>query len=337
MQNTVIGIFRNPSDARHACDQLRSAGFAEHNVDIVTGHTGPYSYTDRTSQNAGASDSDSPYGVTDESRYNDNIYRDSESAARKDNLNEDRIYREEVRNEHHDSGFGESIGRFFRNLFDNKEEAEKYTAAGQRNAIVSVYTSSAEESQRAAEVMDRCGAIDLDEQSEDRQSHENRVQDNLTESDAARDLRAADVDRRDDLGPEGPADGTIPVIEEDVNIGKREVERGGVRVRARIVERPVEENLRLREEHLRVERHPVNRPATERDFAAFKEGEIEITESAEVPVVDKETRVVEEVRLNKDVTERDETVRDTVKGTDVDIEKISQDELRSRKRRDKNK
>ena len=118
------------------------------------------------------------------------------------------------------------------------------------------------------------------------------------------------------------SDTSIPVIEENVEIGKREVETGGARISSRIVEEEVEENITLREEHINVERTPVNRPATNADINAFREGEIELTEHAEVPVVNKEARVVEEITLDKEVTERDEVIRDTVRKTEVDVENL---------------
>jgi len=113
----------------------------------------------------------------------------------------------------------------------------------------------------------------------------------------------------------------IPVVEEEVSIGKREVERGGVRVRTEVQERPVQEQVNLREEHVRVERRPVDRPASEADIArAQQAGTIEVREKAEQPVVQKQARVVEEVRVGKEATERTETVRDTVRKTDVQVE-----------------
>uniref|UniRef100_UPI0037432ACC YsnF/AvaK domain-containing protein n=1 Tax=Adhaeribacter swui TaxID=2086471 RepID=UPI0037432ACC len=117
----------------------------------------------------------------------------------------------------------------------------------------------------------------------------------------------------------------MPIIEEELQVGKRVVETGGARIRSRIIERPVEESVRLRVEHVRVERNPVNRPATEADLANFREGEIELREQAEVPVVGKEARVVEEVRLGKDVEERQETIHETVRRTDVEVENLSGD------------
>lgn len=58
----------------------------------------------------------------------------------------------------------------------------------------------------------------------------------------------------------------------------------------------------------------------------FEEGTIELTEKAEVPVVTKEPRVVEEISLNKEVTHRDETVKDAVRKTEVDVERFDNDD-----------
>jgi stress response protein YsnF len=81
----------------------------------------------------------------------------------------------------------------------------------------------------------------------------------------------------------------------------------------------VEETVNLREENVNIERTPVDRPASEGDL---REDTIEMRERTEVPVVNKEARVVEEISLNKEVTERDETIRDTVRDTEVDIDKL---------------
>jgi stress response protein YsnF len=148
----------------------------------------------------------------------------------------------------------------------------------------------------------------------DRGLYRNR-RDELTDTDT--DYTAANTHR--DLTD---GDTRIPIIEENVEIGKREVETGGARISSRIVEEEVEENITLREEHVNVERNPVNRPATDADLNAFREGEIKLTEHAEVPVVNKEARVVEEITLDKEVTERDEVIRDTVRKTEVDVENL---------------
>lgn len=113
----------------------------------------------------------------------------------------------------------------------------------------------------------------------------------------------------------------LPVIEENLQVGKLEVETGGARITSRLVERPVEESLNLKEEHVNVERTPVNRPVTAND-QAFQPTEIELTEHAEIPVISKEARVVEEVSLSKDIQESEETIRDSVRNTEVDTVRI---------------
>jgi len=112
------------------------------------------------------------------------------------------------------------------------------------------------------------------------------------------------------------------VVEEDVKIGKREAERGGVRIHTYVTERPVEEDVELREEHIYVERQPVNRPATEADFATTNRT-IELTEHVEEPVIQKEARVVEEVVVDKATDVYTETVHDTVRRKDVEIEELN--------------
>ncbi|HEY1403883.1 MAG TPA: YsnF/AvaK domain-containing protein, partial [Pyrinomonadaceae bacterium] len=105
-------------------------------------------------------------------------------------------------------------------------------------------------------------------------------------------------------------------------VGKREVERGGVRVESRVEERPVTEEVHLREERVHVERRPVDRPVTNAD-EAFREGTLEVTERAEEAVVAKTAHVVEEVVVGKQVEEHTETVHDTLRRTDVDVQEVN--------------
>ena len=115
---------------------------------------------------------------------------------------------------------------------------------------------------------------------------------------------------------------SIPVVEEQLQVGKRRVLRGGIRVYSRVVEQPVEESIQLQEERVRVDRRPVDRAATDADFTAGREQVIEVEEYAEQPVVAKQARVVEEVYVGKDVSQRSETVRDTVRHTEVEVEQL---------------
>lgn len=113
----------------------------------------------------------------------------------------------------------------------------------------------------------------------------------------------------------------IPVVEEDLVVGKRTVDQGGVRVFRRVVEIPVEESVSLREEHVTMERRPVDRAVSATD-AAFGDQTIELTETAEEAVIAKHARVVEEVLVGKQTSERVETIHDTVRKTEVEVEQI---------------
>jgi uncharacterized protein (TIGR02271 family) len=120
----------------------------------------------------------------------------------------------------------------------------------------------------------------------------------------------------------------VPVVEEQLEVGKREVERGGVRVQTRVTETPVEENVQLRDERVHVERRPVDYTFHGTESEAFQESIVEIKEAYEELIVNKKTRVVEEVVVGKDVEQHTETVRETLRRTDVDIEPLGTERAR---------
>lgn len=119
----------------------------------------------------------------------------------------------------------------------------------------------------------------------------------------------------------------IPVAEEQLRVGKREVERGGARVRSYVREVPVHEQVQLREEHVEVERRPVDQrmdAGDMRDGEVFRDREIEMTERSEEAVVAKEARVTEEVVVRKTSEERTENIDDTVRKTEVNIDDLGE-------------
>lgn len=109
----------------------------------------------------------------------------------------------------------------------------------------------------------------------------------------------------------------IPLVEENLRVGKRQVIEGRVRIRSYVVETPVTESVQLRDEHVEVERRPVDRPLTGNEADPFREREIEAVETREEPVVSKDARVREELVMRKSVQEREEAVHDTVRRTEV--------------------
>ncbi|HZY18116.1 MAG TPA: YsnF/AvaK domain-containing protein [Ramlibacter sp.] len=243
------------------------------------------------------------------------------------------------------------VGGFFARLFgDNDEDlrhAHSYDEAVRRGSCVLVVDARDEQqADRAATLLQEAGAYDVDERVQqwksegwdDQPAHplvglQQPAQGTLDPQPPAQgvlapqpatagtmDLASDAQSSRDDL--QVGKEGVIDVVEEQLQVGKRSVERGGVRVIQRISERPVREVVRLREEEAVVERRPVNREVEAGALDTFREGTLEVRETAEEPVVAKTARVVEEVRVGKQVHEREETIEDTVRRKDVDVERV---------------
>lgn len=313
MAQTVVGMFDNSSEAQQAVQKLVDCGITRDRIDI--------------------SGSSNTSGST---------YSSGSNNRREDD---------------HENG----ITRFFKNLFgDNEDDADKYVhVASRAQCIVTVHAQSNDEAEKAADVLDDNGAVNVDERASEYGYRSGSMN---TGTSMSGDY--SDTDRTENIGStttglsgtdrsmendttQGWSDRDklynsdsrrtnndeskkIDIIEENLEVGKKEVQSGGVRLRSRIVERPVEESVRLREEHVNVERTSVDRPANESDFDNFEERDIEMVERTEVPVVNKQARVVEEVSLNKEVEERSETVKDTVRKTEVDVDNLDKKDLRDR-------
>jgi len=290
--NTVVGVYDNFSDAESAVQALLTAGFSRADVQL-----NPDRDDDGTSS-AGTSTSTS----------------DAHSGIR----------------------------GFFYSLFGGDENTghhDTYAESVRRGSyVLTVTVNSDTEIDRATEIMNRFNAVDIDE----RVSHWKKQ--GWTGYDTSAPRYTKDEIAKERAGyaslSAGGATGTtgasattgtaatttgetrIPVIEEQLQVGKREVQRGGVRVHKRIREVPVSETVQLRDEEIKVERHPVDKPATQADLAALKDGAIELRETDEEAVVSKTARVVEEVVVGKETTQRTEDINDTVRRTDVEVEQL---------------
>jgi uncharacterized protein (TIGR02271 family) len=282
-------------------------------------------------------------------------------------------------------GMGASIKHFFTDLFSDDTDTphrEKYSTALDRgHHALTVTASSEEEVERAADIVEGFGPVDIDEKSAQwagqpgmgsaaaysagagnaqgaGMSGSQQLGTGAAQGAGASGAQQYNMDttaaapgsdpdasvsgaQQYDMGtataatgnvqggsPAGSqqrdtgTDAAIPVVQEQLKVGKREVQRGGVRVYSRIVETPVQENIGLREEHVQVERRPVDQQIDPGAAAAFREQSIELRETAEEAVVQKTARVVEEVVVSKDVTERQETINDTVRHTEVEVERL---------------
>jgi uncharacterized protein (TIGR02271 family) len=180
------------------------------------------------------------------------------------------------------------------NLGVPDEDAHYYAEGVRRGGtLVTVRADTDAAAQCAQRIMHQHGAVDIDE-------------------------RGSQWRKQGWSGKFGEGE-VLPVVKEELAVGKRQVSKGAVRVYSHVVEKPVQETVNLREEHVKVERRPVDRPISAADNT-FKDRTIEVNETAEEPVVAKRSRVVEEVRVGKESTQRQQTVRDTVRSTDVKVE-----------------
>lgn len=109
----------------------------------------------------------------------------------------------------------------------------------------------------------------------------------------------------------------IPLAEEQVEIGKRRVDHA-TRIRRYVVETPVERQVTLRDETVEIERRrPVE--GTSPGAGAFEERTVEVHTSSEQPEVTKTANIAEEVVVHKTVTDRPETIRETVRKEQVEV------------------
>lgn len=218
-------------------------------------------------------------------------------------------------------GIGEKIEHFFSSLMGGDDHAHEHYASGlnEGGALLAVRTEE-DDANEVAEWLSQHGARNIDRNAQPADitgSQYNRG------GDSARDIYANDANQT--TGSQ-----TIPVVEEDLEVGKRTVDRGGVRVYSHVVEKPAEADVTLRNETINVERRAVDRPATAADFAANSGKTIEVRAQGEEAVVGKTARVVEEVVVGKQVAERTEQVHENVRNTEVDVENISADSATDR-------
>jgi uncharacterized protein (TIGR02271 family) len=204
------------------------------------------------------------------------------------------------------TGIGEKVSAFFRSLAGGDDNTHGHYAEGVNGggALLAV-DCEAQFTEQIARSLKQHGAKEIEGRGESSGFEQERVQ-------------------------EGTGQTAIPIVEEALIVGKREVDRGGVKVYSRIVETPVDTDVTLHNERIIVERRAVDRPATAADFASGRESTIELNAMGEEAVVSKTSRVVEEVLIGKQQTEHTEQIHDTLRKTEVEVEAIAAETLPKR-------
>ena len=237
MTLTVVGVFDNANEAQQAVEALVNEGFSRGSIDLSTAQQG-----------------DNSDGMTNN---NANTVQDR-------NRNTSGTATEEMVDDTKDVGSG--IGNFFSSLFGmDNDNTDRYSRVGERSSIVTVHATSNDEAERAADVLDESGAVDVNER--DAQHTNSYAGSEMANSGIAGSGMVGsgmgmtdstmNTNRTSDVVREGETM-SAPVTEEKLDVGKQTVETGGVRVRSQIVERPVEESDRLRTERVVAQRNPVD-------------------------------------------------------------------------------
>ena len=195
-----------------------------------------------------------------------------------------------------------------------QEDARLYNDGVQQGGALIVAQGLADaEAEQVAGILDGYNVVDSSRRSQS--SQQNMATRQMTQTSDVASTRNANAYQGGDM--------VIPIIEEEIRVGKRDVEGGGVRVSTRVEEVPVNEQVTLRDEDVHVERRRVDQAIDQAAVdALFQEGAIEVREHDEQAIVSKEARIVEELVINKDRQERSETIQDTVQRTAVDVEQI---------------
>ncbi len=105
----------------------------------------------------------------------------------------------------------------------------------------------------------------------------------------------------------------------------REIGTGTARLRSRTREMEAEEQVALATRRVDIAHQAAERRVTPEEAAAaglLRERTLEFIETREEPIVSKEIMVREEVIVRKTINERTETIRDTVRRTEVEVEEL---------------
>lgn len=219
-------------------------------------------------------------------------------------------------------GSGSALGGYYLSNDDRHAYGEALRRGG---ALLCAEVDGDEDGDKIVKALEQTSSVDLEERQRGWQQ-EGWTPYAQNQQNEQSQQQAGGASTQQSAGGSSVEEERIPIIEEELRVGKREVERGGARVRSYVREVPVREEVTLREEHVQVERRPVEQAAETASTASAATGDmlqertIEMVERAEEAVVQKVANVREEVVVSKTAEERTEQIEDTVRRTEVEID-----------------
>jgi stress response protein YsnF len=213
-----------------------------------------------------------------------------------------------------EGGFWASL----RDIFLPNDDRATYAEGMHRGGTTVVVTAEDTQAQRASDILEASGAVDVNERESAWRKEGWAGYSATTPMGGVSGSRSAET-----FGQTASQEETqrIPVVEEELRVGKRQVDHGRVRVRSYTVETPVEEQVNLRNERVTVERRRVDRPLSETEAPGmFQDHTVEMEERGEEAVIGKDARVKEELVVGKTADQRTEKVSDKVRHTEVEVE-----------------
>jgi hypothetical protein len=152
-----------------------------------------------------------------------------------------------------ENGFWGSL----RDLFFPEEDRYTYAEAMNRGSIMVSVTVDEVQTVRTEDILNEHNTVDIDEREASWRQEGWSGYAGTASASAGRQTPGEDE--------------VIPVVEEQLKVGKRQVSGGRVKVRSYVVETPVSEQVSLRDETVRVERRPVDRAVTDVNHASFQD------------------------------------------------------------------
>jgi uncharacterized protein (TIGR02271 family) len=219
-----------------------------------------------------------------------------------------------------DSGQSRGFWAGLKDAFVADEDRPSYEEGVRRGGFLLCATVDEAQADQACSVLESAGSVDFD-------SRESQWRNEGWQPQASSGQQSGGFQgQRENFGggqtgERAVEEERIPIVEEQLSVGKREVNRGGAKVRSYVRETPVSEQVHLRQEDVNIERRPVDQPISSNDRGAlFQDREVEMRATSEEAVIGKEARVTEEVVVQKTAGERTENVEDTVRHTEVEVD-----------------